>query len=174
MDLSLPEMVYQITGHKVELCYHCHKCSAGCPILMAMQYGPDLILQMVALDERDLVLSSKDIWLCAGCYTCSTRCPNGIEIPEVMDSLRQVATAEGYRIGERDAHLFHRLFMMVVGNLGRSHEAAMLGMFKVLSKVPITNDMRDGIRLFMRGKVPLLPKMTKARQGVRELIERSG
>jgi heterodisulfide reductase subunit C2 len=170
MDHNLASQVLQLSAHKAELCYHCHKCSAGCPVLHVMQYGPDLILQMVALDERDLVLGSKDIWLCAGCYTCSTRCPNDIEIPAVMDALRQIVLREGYPVGERNAYLFHRLFMAVIGHLGRSHEAAMLAMFKVFSRLPLMNDMQAGIGLFMRGKVPLLPQITKARQGVREIM----
>jgi heterodisulfide reductase subunit C len=174
MDHNLASYVFQSTGNKVELCYHCHKCSAGCPVLVVMQYGPDKVLQMVAMDEHDLVLSSKDIWLCSGCYTCSTRCPNDIDIPAVMDALRQYAVAEGYQVGERDAYLFHRLFIRVVGQLGRSHEAALLGMYKALSSVPIMNDVPAGISLFIRGKVPLLPQFTQARQGVRDLMKGSG
>jgi heterodisulfide reductase subunit C len=56
MDHNLASYVFQSIGHKVELCYHCHKCSAGCPVLGAMQYGPDLVLQMDAMDDRDAYL----------------------------------------------------------------------------------------------------------------------
>lgn len=173
MGINLATQVHKLTGQKVDLCYHCHKCTAGCPVLEAMQYGPDQLLQLVALEERQLVLTSRDIWLCAGCYACSTRCPNDVDIPAVMDALRQVALAEGYQLGERDAHLFHRLFLGVVENLGRSHEAAMLGIFKVFSRVPFLNDMDAGLGLFMRGKVPIIPRNLKARQEVREIFRRS-
>lgn len=161
------------SAQKVELCYHCHKCTAGCPVVDAMEYGPDRILRMIALGQREEVLSSGDIWLCAGCYTCATRCPNDIDIAAIMDALRQMALLAGYQVGERDALLFHRLFLGVVERLGRSHEAAMLGLFKVLSHVPFLNDMGAGVGLFLRGKVPLLPKGEGASSAVREMIRRS-
>jgi len=160
-------------GEHVELCYHCHKCTAGCPVLPAMDYGPDRLLRMIALNQVDEVLKSSDIWLCAGCYTCATRCPNEIDIAAVIHALRQMAVAEGYRVGEPDALLFHRLFLGVVERLGRSHEAALLGLFKVLSRIPLLQDMDAGIRLFLRGKVPILPERTLGAGKVRELFNRS-
>jgi heterodisulfide reductase subunit C len=138
-----------------------------------MQFGPDRILRLTALDQRNEVLSSKDIWLCAGCYTCATRCPNEIDISAIMDALRQLALLEGYAAGERDALLFHRLFLGVVERMGRSHEAVMLGLYKVLSHVPFLNDMGAGAGLFLRGKVPLLPKGIGASGAVREMVRRS-
>jgi len=138
-----------------------------------MTYGPDHILRMVALDQREPILLSKDIWLCAGCYTCATRCPNDIDIAAVMDSLRQIAVAEGYPAGEADVFLFHRLFLGVLKRLGRSHEAVMLGLFKVRSHQPLMNDVGDGIGLFLRGKIPLLPKRSGAAKPVRKIFEES-
>jgi heterodisulfide reductase subunit C len=90
-----------------------------------------------------------------------------------MDGLRQMSMARGYAAGERDALLFHRLFMGVVKYFGRSHEAFMLGLFKVLSKVPLMNDVPAGIGLFMRGKVPILPDNFSAPKQVRQIFQRS-
>ena len=73
-----------------------------------------------------------------------------------MDALRQFAISNGYRASERDAFLFHRLFIGVVRQFGRSHEAFLLGLFKVLSHTPLMNDVGAGIGLFLRGKVPLV------------------
>lgn len=173
MVINLAQEIDHRSGEIIELCYHCHKCTAGCPVVDAMSYGPDQILRMIALDQSDELLQSKDIWLCAGCYTCATRCPNDIDIAAVMDSLRQIAVENGYKVGEPDALLFHRLFLGVVGKLGRSHEAAMLGLFKVLSHVPLLNDMDSGVRLFMRGKVPLLPERSAAGKHIRQIYQRS-
>lgn len=154
----LADEIEHLSGQALRLCYQCHKCAAGCPLIEDMRYGPDRILRMIVLDEREALLRSQDIWLCASCYTCAVRCPNGIEIPAVMDALRQMAIHSGYPAGERDALLFHRLFLGVVSRLGRSHEAVMLGLFKVLSHTPFRNDIGAGLGLFMRGKVPLLPQ----------------
>jgi heterodisulfide reductase subunit C len=161
----------RLSRQSVELCYHCHKCTAGCPVVEAMNYGPDRILRMIALEQRDEILKSSDIWLCAGCNTCATRCPNDIDIAAVMDALRQISIREGYVAGEQDALLFHRLFLGVVERIGRSHEAAMLGLFKVLSDTPLMNDVGAGIGLFMRGKVPLLPRRSGAAREVHAIFQ---
>lgn len=170
-DLALE--VNRLSGQQIELCYHCHKCTAGCPVVDAMDYGPDLVLQMASLNQSDAIFRSRDIWLCVGCFTCATRCPNDIDISATMDGLRQLALAQGYKAGERDALLFHRLFLGVVQRFGRSHEAFMLGLFKVLSHVPLMNDVGAGIKLFMRGKVPILPGRSKAGAEVQKIIQRS-
>ena len=174
MEISLASEVQHLSGEIIDLCYHCHKCTAGCPVVQSMTYGPDRMLRMVALEQRDALLQSQDIWLCSGCYTCATRCPNDIDISAVMDALRQIALANQAVIGERDTLLFHRLFLGVIQRLGRSHEAATLGLFKVLSHTPKTQDMDAGINLFMRGKVPVLPHYSaKAAAGVRQIFQRS-
>jgi heterodisulfide reductase subunit C len=175
VETSLTSEVYRRSGQNVDLCYHCHKCTAGCPVVQSMAFGPDRVLRMVALDQRTPLLESHDIWLCAGCFTCATRCPNDIDISAVMDALRQLAIADRSSIGERDTLLFHRLFMGVVQKLGRSHEAATLGLFKVLSHTPIFQDMGAGINLFMRGKVPIIPEWNgKTAAEVRQIFQKSG
>jgi len=167
---DLVQEVDRLSGQQIGLCYHCHKCTAGCPVVDAMQYGPDLLLRMVSLGQDEAVFKSRDIWLCVGCYTCATRCPNDIDVAATMDGIRQLAMASGYAAGERDALLFHRLFMGVVQRFGRSHEAFMLGLFKMLSKVPLMNDVPAGIGLFMRGKVPVLPERLRAPVQVRQIF----
>jgi len=170
---DLTTTVNRLSEQSTELCYHCHKCTAGCPVVSEMKFGPDRVLRMVALGEVEPLLNSPDIWLCAGCMTCATRCPNDIDIAAVMDALRQIATQQGYPAAERDVLLFHRLFLGVVSQFGRSHEAAMLGLFKVLSHVPIMNDVGAGIGLFRRGKVPILPKTSRSRAEIRQIFDRS-
>jgi heterodisulfide reductase subunit C len=170
---NLSSEVRHRSGEEIALCYHCHKCTAGCPVIGAMDYGPDHLLRMVALDQHELIFCSKDIWLCSGCYTCATRCPNNIDIAAVMDALRQLALAEGYPAGEADVFLFHRLFLGVLGRLGRSHEAILLGLFKLRSHQPLMNDMGAGLGLFLRGKVPLLPQTIWASRPVRKMFEES-
>jgi len=162
-----------MSGEQIELCYHCHKCTAGCPVVEAMQYGPDRLLRMALLEQSDLIFKSRDIWLCVGCYTCATRCPNDINIAAVMDSLRQVALERGFQAQERDVLLFHRLFLGVVKKLGRSHELLVLGLFKVFSHVPLLNDMGAGLGLFKRGKVPVLPQTFSAAAAVKRILRRS-
>ncbi len=86
-----------LTEQPIQQCYHCHKCRAGCPVLSAMDYGPDRILRFLQFGRWERVLSSRDIWLCLGCEMCGAHCPNTIDIGEVMIALRELAAEEGYR-----------------------------------------------------------------------------
>jgi heterodisulfide reductase subunit C len=80
VDVSLMEQVNALAEQQVELCYHCHKCTSGCPAATEMRFGPDQMLLLLQLGQKDRLLSSADLWLCAGCETCATRCPNEIDI----------------------------------------------------------------------------------------------
>ncbi len=82
---------------QIATCYQCHKCTAGCPVAFAMEYGPDHILRHLQMGHWERVLTSRDIWLCLGCEMCAEHCPNGIDIGEVMIELRKIATKHGYR-----------------------------------------------------------------------------
>ncbi len=97
MGTSFLKQVNDLSGQTTQLCYHCHKCTAGCPAAFAMEYGPDRILRLIQFGQRERLLASRDPWLCLGCEMCGAFCPNEIDINEVMIALKEVAEEEGYR-----------------------------------------------------------------------------
>ena len=133
-----------------------------------MEYGPDRILRLTQLDERERLLKSHDIWLCAACETCGAHCPNGINVARVMDALRVEALHSGLASAEPDAVKFHKLFLSVVQNFGRMHEASLLIAFKLLT-LNLIADMDSGLQLFIKGKVPLVPKTIPGRQQIKQI-----
>ena len=90
-DMSLQSEIFQISGEKIQNCFQCQKCSAGCPLNFAMDILPNQLFRHIQYGHRDKVLSAKSIWLCASCHTCSVRCPNSIDIAKVMDTLRSIS-----------------------------------------------------------------------------------
>ena len=86
---ELREMVEILSGQRVFTCYHCGKCTAGCPFASEMDLSPREVLESI-MEGRVEVLDSQTIWLCAACFTCTVRCPNGIDIAKVMEALRQI------------------------------------------------------------------------------------
>lgn len=170
IDSKFIRDVNDLSEQNIQLCYHCHKCTAGCPVVFEMEYGPDRVLHMVQLGEKKQLLESHDIWLCASCETCGTRCPNEIDIARVMDALRQMALAEGALIAEPNATKFHKLFLFVVQNLGRMHEASLLAAYKIIT-LNLVADMDSGAKMFIKGKVPLAPRPIKARKEVKHIFE---
>lgn len=171
-EINFLQQINSLSSQMLQLCYHCHKCTAGCPVAEDMQYGPDRILRMVQLGQKDKLLASHDIWLCAACETCGTRCPNEIDIARVMDALRQVAIAEGSAVGEPDALKFHKIFMAGVQTFGRSHEMFLFAAYKLWT-MHLMDDMDSGISLIAKGKVPILPSLVKNRAEVSKLFKDS-
>jgi len=98
MGESFIAEVNERSGQVVQLCYHCHKCTAGCPAAFAMEYGPDRILRLVQFGQRERLFASRDPWLCLGCEMCGAHCPNDIDINEVLIALKEMAEETGYRV----------------------------------------------------------------------------
>ncbi|MDY6876848.1 MAG: 4Fe-4S dicluster domain-containing protein [Chloroflexota bacterium] len=86
--------VEEISGQDLLDCNQCGKCSAGCPIVAAMDLLPSQVIRMAQLGMEE-VLESNTIWICASCLTCVTRCPKGVDLPRLMEALRQVALRQG-------------------------------------------------------------------------------
>jgi heterodisulfide reductase subunit C2 len=172
LDFSFINQVNALSEQETSLCYHCHKCTGGCPAAADMEYGPDRILRMIQLGQKEQLFSSHDIWLCASCETCGTRCPNKIDIAKIMDALRQLALASGAAIAEPNAVKFHKLFLFSVKNMGRMHEASFLAAYKVAT-LNLLADMDSGAVMFMKGKVPLMPKMVKRRSEVKKIFAKA-
>ncbi|MFQ6067268.1 MAG: 4Fe-4S dicluster domain-containing protein [bacterium] len=150
------ELVQQKSGKELHQCYHCLKCSAGCPISFAMDWTPNQIIRMVQLELKERVLSSSTIWLCASCETCTTRCPNEVDLPTIMDALKEMAVRNGIRSQQAAIQTFHRVFLNCIREYGRIHEVSLLAFYKLLSLNPF-EDMGLGMKMFNKGKLSLLP-----------------
>lgn len=87
-------LVEEISGQDLLACNQCGKCSAGCPIAGSMDVLPSQVIRMAQLGMEE-VLESNTIWICASCLTCVSRCPKGVDLPRLMEALRQVSLRQG-------------------------------------------------------------------------------
>ncbi|RLB69988.1 MAG: heterodisulfide reductase [Deltaproteobacteria bacterium] len=173
MSETFLQQVMEESGQPINLCYQCRKCSAGCPMVEEFDFPPNMVMRMVQLGQRDELLRSKAIWMCISCETCGARCPNEIKIAPVMDCLRAACLAEGVVPADPVTVALHTSFTESIKTFGRVHEATMLMKYKLRSK-NLTSDLDVGLKLFLKGKIPLLPKKTKNVRKVKEIFQAAG
>lgn len=86
--------IKEMSGQELLACYQCGECSAGCPVAFAMDILPSQVIRYVQLGLVEEVLASEAIWFCASCQACYSRCPKGVDLPRVMEALREIALQE--------------------------------------------------------------------------------
>ena len=163
-DPNFVSEVIKAGGKKVNSCFGCGTCVAGCPTVEAMDHPPRKLIRMINLGMRDQVLNADTIWLCASCNTCVTRCPRGVQIPNVMAAVKSIAIKEGIKPSMAIGPIFYQSFMDSVKLWGRVFEAELMGRIAVRTKgfgigavKELLNEAPLGKELFMKGKLAILP-----------------
>lgn len=150
-------------------CYQCGKCSNGCPVTFAMDYLPHQIIRMLQLGLTEEVLQSKTIWVCASCETCNTRCPNEVEIPKLMDEIKQQVLEKKKKPSEAAVADFHRVFLNNIKMFGRVNETFLMGTYQMksawadLKKMKfdfsgLFKNMGLGLSMLKRGRLAVIPR----------------
>ncbi|MDR3061296.1 MAG: 4Fe-4S dicluster domain-containing protein [Dysgonamonadaceae bacterium] len=158
-------------------CYQCGKCSAGCPMAEDMNYTPNTVMRIIQAEDRQMdleLLSSESIWLCASCEMCISRCPMQIDIPKIMDYLRQKSLQE--RLQDKAANKsiipFHQSFLDMIRYTGRSYEVGLVLDFKLRSK-KIMQDVDLVPKMLSHGKLPFLPDGIKGKKNIQAIFKRT-
>jgi heterodisulfide reductase subunit C len=136
-----------------------------------MDYTPNALIRLIQYGQREKVLNSHAIWLCVSCWTCGTRCPNEIDMGIIMDTLREMAIEGGF-VADRNIVLLHQEFVESIRRMGRVHEATMLAFYKLKSRDLMT-DVGPGLRLFLKGKIPILPSRVRGIEEIRHIFEKT-
>jgi heterodisulfide reductase subunit C2 len=173
---TLPAQVRQATGESVFDCYQCGKCSAGCPLAAEMDYSPNQILRLLQLNlpgMEEEVLKAFSIWLCLTCETCAARCPQEVDLPRIMDHLRQESLKRGLvHPKAKDILAFHRAFLDTIRRGGRLHEVGLISTYK-LRTLHLMQDVLAAPQLLMRGKLKLLPHAIAGQAEVGRIFDRT-
>jgi len=171
-ESTFAERVKELSGVNFNRCYQCLTCALGCPVLFAMDYFPNQIIRMVQLGARSEVLQSAAIWLCSSCETCVTRCPNEIDIPRLMDTLRQMALGEKVSGKETAVPTFHQIFLKSIRQWGKEYELGMLLELKFGAR-DFFSDIGLGIKMLQKRKLSLLPRRIRSSKEIKAIFRKS-
>ena len=155
-DKTFAAEVKERSGVNFDRCYQCLTCTLGCSFCYAMDFSPNQVVRMVQLGLRDEVLRSSAIWFCASCQACAARCPHDVDIPRVMDVLRQMALEAGIQNREISIPLLHRTFLQSIEQWGRQYELGTLLKLKLKTR-DFFSDLGLGLKMLLKGKLALLP-----------------
>jgi heterodisulfide reductase subunit C len=166
----------EATGESVFKCYQCGKCTAGCPLVPYMDFAPSQIMRLLQLglpDMEDEALAALSIWLCLTCETCGARCPKEVDLPRVMEFVRQ----EALRLGKvhpqaRDILAFHKSFLNSVRATGRLYEMGLISGYKMRT-LHLLQDLPVAPKLFFRGKLKIKPHAVADKAAVARIFERT-
>lgn len=174
-DPTLADRVEADTGQSAFDCYQCGKCTAGCPLATEMDYAPHQILRLLQADLPGMeaeVLASAAIWLCLTCETCVSRCPQEVDLPKIMDRLREESRARGVSHPKaKDILAFHDAFLGSIEKGGRLHEVGLIVAYK-LKTMHLLQDVAVAPKLLARGKLSILPHSIEGQDAVARIFEK--
>ncbi|MCF8033356.1 MAG: 4Fe-4S dicluster domain-containing protein [Desulfarculaceae bacterium] len=164
------------SGVKAGACYGCKKCSNGCPLTFAMDLHPYQAVRLLQLGQMERLESSATVWICASCQTCLTRCPNQVDLPRLMDWLKERLHGRGEEVGEKDIRLFHELFLKGVAKRGRVFEGELMGSYMLRTGGAFGPEAmanaRLGLTMLRKGRLKLLPARTRESRWRRALFKK--
>ncbi len=170
LDLRFSKEIKRFAGTDFNACLQCRSCSSGCPFSDHMDYMPNGVMRLVQLGLKTEALACNTIWICVGCHTCTIQCPMAIDIPAVMDALRERALTEQVAVIEPDILNFHREVLNSIERYGRTHKLEIMMRYK-LKTLDLLSDFNVGIRMMAKHKLDLTPSRVERVGEVKKLFQ---
>ena len=156
------------SGVNLKDCYQCGKCSAGCAVAFAMDQSPRQMIRLLQLGLLEEALKAHTPWLCASCQMCYARCPKDVDLPSLMEALRQAAKKKGI-IPERGSNIFNDIFLWNLKTFGRSPEVLLSGAYNLISG-HLFQDLGSVPHLFKSGKAHIMPERVKNMAAIKRIF----
>ncbi len=169
-DRSFAKFVADKSGSDISSCFHCFACSGGCPFSELMDINPNVVNRYVQFGLKKEVLECSSIWICVGCNTCSFNCPQSVNIPAMMDTLREMAIEEGADIGEPNILTFHNEVINSIEKYGRTHKLEIMMRYKAAKKEWF-QDMDVGIKMLLKRKLDLTPSKVRNKKDLKKIFK---
>jgi len=107
-----------------------------------------------------------------GCSLCSDRCPSAIDIPRMLDYLREKAYQRGVLpkdVAHQNVEVFHELMLEAIRKHGRVNDSLLALRFNLRTHQYL-KDVDLGRKLFFKGKINPIPVKIKDIKGLRRIF----
>lgn len=169
---AFAQAVAAASGADLASCLQCAKCSCGCPVAARVDIRPHELVRLIQLGERDEILACRMIWECTSCETCVTRCPQHVDLPAMIDALRQMARAGGQVPAGATVPAFNDIFLKLVRKRGRMYEAGLMASYK-LKTGTFLQDLDKVPMMLRKHKIALLPPNVSGGGERQKMFERA-
>jgi heterodisulfide reductase subunit C len=168
------QVKYIPNGHKLKSCIQCGTCTGSCPVSYAMDITPREVVALFRAGHIEEILNSRTIWLCASCYSCTVRCPSGIRVTDTLYALKRLAIEKNIYPKNFPVYALSKLFSENIYKYGRNFEMG-LGTRYLLKTAPgdLFKSAGFGMKMFSKGRLPVMPKKIKRIHEVRAIIDRA-
>ncbi|MFC2011928.1 (Fe-S)-binding protein [Chloroflexota bacterium] len=91
------DVIKEAGGETFKLCFQCGLCTTACPWNLVRSFITHRMMRQAQFGLVDF--EGDEWWLCTTCSACARRCPRGVEIPDVMESVRSIMVESGMAAG---------------------------------------------------------------------------
>ena len=139
----------------LNLCFMCGTCTGSCPSGKFTVFRTRNLIRLAQLGIKEEVLPSDMLWHCTTCYTCHERCPRGVEIPNIIYTLRNMAVKEGH--------------------MGKAHQKVAGFLIKTGHLVPLSDQYKKArLDLGLEEVPPTTMKHKDALKAVQDIMKKTG
>lgn len=179
MHETAENIINELAHTRVEDCYQCGKCTAGCPVADIMDLMPNQIIRLSQLGEIGRATTCGAIWVCVACQTCTERCPKSVDVAGVMDAMRQLSLQRDEASDSvKRTIVFQKAFLDNIKRNGRLNELELIGQYKTQAfvgdaSVPMLfKDALLAPKMLQRHKLHFAGERVHDRGVVRRIFER--
>jgi heterodisulfide reductase subunit C len=149
-------------GESIKKCIQCGTCTGSCPVSYTMDITPREIIALFRAGDIESILSSRTIWICASCYACTVRCPQGVQLTDILYSLKRLALEKKIFPKRFPVYALSKSFVALTNHYGRSYEPGLiLAYFLKTNPLKLLGMFPLFFKLFFKGRIGLLPQKIK-------------
>jgi len=170
MEHEMSREILDACGVDINQCLECGKCSGGCPNGHLFDFTPRKVLQLIRMGRENTLLSLEALWLCLSCHICLDRCPSSIDMPRVLDYLREKAQKKGVHATRPRVEQFLKAMLRSIEGRGRIAEVPLMLQFALASRSFPRDDIVLGLKMLLRGKFRLFTPRVKQIGDIRKIF----